>query len=308
MPEFDNYRLCGGTFFTLLLMGRKDRTDARGHLKGMGDGLSDSEVLIGLASIINSNPDAGFHHIVDSFQSTTSAYKACKNNGGNYLPFKDDQAIIAFDERVKNHYFEALTQMASFVDSFLEYKTSTKKDVNLVAECLKLLDADKLIEDHHVFYASPNGSTLTKAELLNGTSPICFQSFLLGVFHYAIVKRRDNTIGKLTYEVLCPPARTSGSIRTYSYPFGHGHPKTINLMYFDSPSKTEALDDEQVEPDEESSTTSSPNPTLQIDEDDNPPGKERNKPEINQMMFIQNGNNNVQIGYIENYDGRKSKL
>jgi hypothetical protein len=43
-----NPRLCGGTFFVLVLQALKQRVKARQHYNGERDGLSDPEVLIGL--------------------------------------------------------------------------------------------------------------------------------------------------------------------------------------------------------------------------------------------------------------------
>lgn len=46
-------RLCGGTFFTLVLQALRQRMNAREHYDGDSDGLSDPEVLVGLIKVIN---------------------------------------------------------------------------------------------------------------------------------------------------------------------------------------------------------------------------------------------------------------
>lgn len=47
--SIDDYpRLCGGTFFTLVLQALRQRMKAREHYAGDSDGLSDSEVMVGL--------------------------------------------------------------------------------------------------------------------------------------------------------------------------------------------------------------------------------------------------------------------
>ena len=46
-------RLCGGTFFTLVLQALRQRMKAREHYSGDSDGLSDPEVLVGLIKVIN---------------------------------------------------------------------------------------------------------------------------------------------------------------------------------------------------------------------------------------------------------------
>lgn len=52
MTNRENIRLCGGTFFTLLLEDRKPRAGVREHYAGEKDGLSEPEVLIGLSKVL----------------------------------------------------------------------------------------------------------------------------------------------------------------------------------------------------------------------------------------------------------------
>ena len=44
-------RLCGGTFFTLLLQALKQRKKARQHIAGEHDNLSEVDVLLGLIRV-----------------------------------------------------------------------------------------------------------------------------------------------------------------------------------------------------------------------------------------------------------------
>ena len=52
MTNRENIRLCGGTFFALLLEDRKPRVGVREHYAGEKDGLSEPEVLIGLSKVL----------------------------------------------------------------------------------------------------------------------------------------------------------------------------------------------------------------------------------------------------------------
>ena len=49
--SYDYPRLCGGTYFTLLLQALKQRTNARGRVASERDGLSNPEVLSGLIRV-----------------------------------------------------------------------------------------------------------------------------------------------------------------------------------------------------------------------------------------------------------------
>ena len=87
-------RLCGGTFFTLVLQALRQRMKAREHYSGDSDGLSDPEVLVGLIRVINPDyADPG----KENLKGTANNYKACKISNSTYLLFDDEQAISAFD-------------------------------------------------------------------------------------------------------------------------------------------------------------------------------------------------------------------
>lgn len=93
-------RLCGGTFFTLVLQALKQRMKAREHYKGESDGLTDPDVLMGLIRVIN--PD--FVEPMASLKGKTNDYKSCTVSTGTYLPFGDTAVIDAFDKRVRTSY------------------------------------------------------------------------------------------------------------------------------------------------------------------------------------------------------------
>ena len=81
MTIHDYPRLCGGTFFTLVLQDLRQRMKAREHYKGDRDGLTDPEVLMGLIKVIN--PD---YQEIDRNLLKTKAndYKTCKTSTGTY--------------------------------------------------------------------------------------------------------------------------------------------------------------------------------------------------------------------------------
>ena len=88
MTTYEYPRLCGGTFFTLVLQARRQRMKAREHYSGDSDGLSDPEVLVGLIKVINPDYiDPG----KENLKSTVNNYKACKTSNSTYLPFDDEQ-------------------------------------------------------------------------------------------------------------------------------------------------------------------------------------------------------------------------
>lgn len=132
MTKNENLRLCGGTFFTLLLEARKQLLGANEHYAGKKDGLTEYETLIGLARVIRSDLATPMPTEIKTIQGNASEYKKCKNAGGGYFPFGDKTALRVFDERVKNEYVDTLRKMCRFVEDFIDAGGDIKKDELLV--------------------------------------------------------------------------------------------------------------------------------------------------------------------------------
>lgn len=192
MNETEKQRLCGGTFFTLLLQARKPRTGVREHYMGTADGLSEPKMLVALAKVMTPDMQDPLESMMKTIKGNVFDYKTCKNAGGTYLPFGDAVARTAFDKRVKNDYETALTAMTEFVDGFIDIDSSTKKDERLVRALAELIYLDDSIVADQPFYVNENGTEISKSELLAETE-ICLQSFLLGVWHFAVLRKEGNT-------------------------------------------------------------------------------------------------------------------
>lgn len=198
-----NYpRLSGGTFFILVLQALRQRMKAREHYRGESDGLKDPNVLIGLIKVIN--PDY-VEPTGNALKTKTNDFKSCKLSKGEYLPFGNTAEVEEFDNRVQNNYGSALREMLFFVDQFLETGTAANKDVRLVKALIELIQADDSIAPDEEFFIAENGDKIKKAALGDLTN-ICLPAFLLGVWHYVVVNRKDNKVGQDTYNEWCPPA------------------------------------------------------------------------------------------------------
>ena len=279
-------RLCGATFFTLVLQALRQRMKAREHYSGDSDGLSDPEVLVGLIKVINPDySDPG----KENLKGTVNNYKACKTSTSAYLPFDDDQVISAFDTTVRTDYQTALNGMIGFVNGFLDLGESVHKDANLVRALIDLIQQDQTIKAGDEFYVGPNGEKKKKAAL-GDLKEVCLPSFLLGVWHYIVVNRKDNSVGKKTYDVWCPSA--GGGQRKYTAHMGEGILEGLTISYADVVEKAET-DAEPVE-------------TVIIEDASEQPVQQTvNNPFV--FNFNQYGNNGTQIGHVENYYGGKKK-
>ena len=214
MKESTCPRLCGGTFFTLVLQGLKQRTKAREHYRGERDGLSDPEVLVGLIRVINPDYIAPELNII---KSKTNEYKSCSTSTGKYFPFGNTAEISEFARRIQTNYLSALEAMTEFVCKFLEINTASRRDIRLAAALIELVIDDDSIEPDEEFFVVEDGSRIKKATF-SDLNEVCLPALLLGIWHYAVTKRKDNKVGKQTYDNWCPPA--GGGPRTYQGDIG----------------------------------------------------------------------------------------
>ena len=209
MEEYKYPRLCGGTFFTLVLQGLKQRIKAREHYRNERDGLSDPEVLVGLIRVIN--PDYASPEL-SALKTKTNEYKSCKLSKGAYLPFGDTIELSEFAQRVQSNYAEPLRCMTKFATDFLEIGAASRRDYWLAAALIELVLEDKSIDPEEEFFAAKDGSKIKKAAF-SDLREVCFPALLLGVWHYAVTKRKNNKLGAPTYNTWCPS--TGGGPRMY---------------------------------------------------------------------------------------------
>ena len=289
-------RLCGGTVFTLILEARQQRYGVREHFAGDSDGLSEMDTLIGLAQVMVPDLKRPAKTREDTVQGNTTEFKICKTAGGKgYYPFSNRQSKMAFDDRVKGYYAEALKAMCDFVKNFIWVKGSDKQDVNLVKALLDLIERDDSINNSQVFYIMPDGKPVTKQRIdqIDGED-VCLESFLLGVWHYAIMRREGNTIGKATMNEWCPSK--GGAPREYEGHMGENLSRNIRLTYLgdvevpDQDEEIEHIEAEVVE------GTKDPEPEPQPQT----VNQSVNNPVVINITMNQSGNGR-QYGYIADY-------
>ena len=295
MKKRDNLRLCGGAFFLLLLEARKQRLSAKEYYAGCTDGLSELNTLIGLAKILVPDLEEPFSSMKNTLQGNVHEFKACKSNGGQYFCFADPAARSSFDSVVKENYQVALHRMQAFVHSFLEVSGSMKKDERLVRALVDLIDCDDSIADETLFFINEDGSASTKRELLN-TSDICLESFLLGIWHFAILRPEGNDIGRGTFDILCPPK--GGGKRSYEGHLGENLSLNFNLVVLGvsvgdaDPTTDDNIDFEVVDEDKQWND-------VQIVADENAFKGSQQQTIYNPTIFQQQGNHNVQIAHVD---------
>jgi hypothetical protein len=128
--------------------------------------------------------------------------------------------------------------MQGFVNDFIAVDSNTKKDILLVKRLLELIECDKSINDSDEFYISQDGKPILKSEL-RSISDICLPAFLLGIWHFIIQNRKDNSIGAATIDSWHEPQRskskTGGATREFISDIGEKIAHKINFVDIDEP-------------------------------------------------------------------------
>lgn len=289
MTNIEYPRLCGGTFMTLVIQALQQRKKAREHYKGESDKLNDPDVLVGLIKVINSDyVDPGKMVL----KTKANDYKSCKLAYGQYLPFNDKNAIDIFDDRVRNDYLSARKDMTDFVQDFIEVGTKLKKDERLVKALIDLIQQDKSIDEDVEFFITEDGKTVCKEHFCD-LKAVCLPSFLLGVWYFVVTERKNNKIGEDTYNEWCP--ENGGGPREYAGNMGKSITTDIKVYMPEIVEKAENIEAEVVEEDAKAGSFSKDEAQAK-GSGTVPPMQQINNP----FTFIQNGNNNTQIGYIAN--------
>ncbi|MGN8763796.1 hypothetical protein [Hornefia butyriciproducens] len=291
MTNIEYPRLCGGTFMTLVIQALLQRKKAREHYKGESDKLNDPDVLVGLITVINPDYEDPGKAVL---KTKANDYKSCKLSKGQYLPFGDKLAIEVFDQRVRDNYLVARNDMCIFVDSFIETGTKLQKDVRLVKALIDLIEQDESIDDSVEFMVGENGDAVRKDQLRN-LKRVCLPSFLLGIWHFIVINRKNNKVGQLTYDTWCP--ENGGGTREYEGTMGDGISIEFDVYTLEPEDETEDTEQEAevVEDQPERNNQDNQNDHRETS------GTGPNLQQINNpFTFIQNGDNNTQIGYIAN--------
>ena len=291
MTNIEYPRLCGGTFMTLVIQALLQRKKAREHYKGESDKLNDPDVLVGLITVINPDYEDPGKAVL---KTKANDYKSCKLSKGQYLPFGDKLAIEVFDQRVQTDYLAARNDMCIFVDSFIETGTKLQKDVRLVKALIDLIEQDESIDDSVEFMVGENGDAVRKDQLRN-LKRICLPSFLLGIWHFIVINRKNNKVGQLTYDTWCP--ENGGGTREYEGTMGDSISTEFDVYTLEPEDETEDTEKEAevVEDQPEQNNQDNQNDHRETS------GTGPNLQQINNpFTFIQNGDNNTQIGYIAN--------
>lgn len=226
MAQTVDYKLCGGTFFTLLSSARKPLLTKEQNYSGQASGLTEPEMLLDLARVVVPELREPMTSELRTLKDNTRKFKACINWGGGTFCFGDIAVNTSFDERVRKQYSDVLTAMSAFIDKYLDICTSTKKDEYLIKALVEVISNDDGIAHDQPFYVCEDGSVMTRDEI-SRVEEVCVPSFLLGVWHFVLTGIDNNKIGAATYNIWCPPKGRAE--RIYTAAIGEHSSRNISL-------------------------------------------------------------------------------
>ena len=177
----ERYRLCGGTFFTLLLQARKAPKKAAHFC---------------LRDLLLTYDEGVKYTDENSFRTITSRFKTCEPGfRSDYIKLGSKFTFKTFEEKVKKDYDFELGGFTVFAETYLDYGSH---GTWLVRALLELIEKDDTISDNTKFYVKPGFHPAYKYELKE-EKHFNFYSFLFGVWYYICQNCEDNGVGNLTY-------------------------------------------------------------------------------------------------------------
>lgn len=177
-------RLCGGTFFTMLL---KARTNTR-----------KSQIFL-FKDLMKLYDPSVSGVLLDSFKTPASQFKNCNQvYSCDYIKLGDATTKRAFENRFTTDYEGILLETEKMCKDYLTKGSSSKSEI-FIKDVLTLISKDDSIGDDEEFFIEYDGTAVCKKSFPE-LETLYFPSVVIGVWHYICTKRTDNSVGTKTIE------------------------------------------------------------------------------------------------------------
>lgn len=266
--------LCGGTFFTQLLLSRKQTVSQRQRTQGETDVFHNEDVLFALLQIVQ--PDA-IKPTGNSFETYTSNFKKCDGSIGEDLKFENECVRAAFAKRMTDDYSSVVNEISGFCADYIDTRETPQNHEKLVKRLIEVIRDDETISDDDLFQIGKNGYKVNKKSLEKVTE-VSLPDFLLSVWAFIALNRNDNSVGSNTIIAWSDPNTKGRYVGNDGTSIEQAI--TVNIPAAEAMPKGEpcpAYEDVYEEPNVAGATTQTVN---------------------NPVVFNQYGNNNVQIGSV----------
>lgn len=287
MPDSRAPYLCGGVVFSLIMQTVPLSATPKEHLQGMKDDHSAPIVMSDLVYAVTGSYGG-------TIGKDVSQYRNCESEGSINVPFNHATTITSFDDRVRRSYALALNMIREFVTWHI---VPAKYDL-LAKMLLEIVEYDDAILESDELLVLTNGQPVTKVAIRKECN-FHIDSLLLGVLHYALVRRcGKNGLGIPTLDLF---SEKKGQKRIFNGRAGLGITRYINAALSDATpddcaqgnsaqNEKEAPQAEQVEHEAQDSTEA------EVIQDEYVPRREYSHGTGAQINIIRHQTNVVQTG------------
>ncbi|MEE5994293.1 MAG: hypothetical protein V3G42_13830 [Oscillospiraceae bacterium] len=204
--------LCGGTFMTQILRFVDEQFSPNEHLQEKKDIFPECEIFRRLISVFQlrefQKDSQKSRKPKSTLRTYASEFKNCKNSLGTFTKLNDFDMRKEFDKNVRRLNGKALEMMNEFIQDALSEAEDENKYKKLVRSLLGIIMNDDEISQEDLFYINGDETAVAKKELPT-ISVFYIAPFLLGVWHYIVMKRFDkNELGQATYKEWYPTKDT----------------------------------------------------------------------------------------------------
>lgn len=232
VKENEKPRLCGGTFFALLLEAKVEEMSQREHRKGHRDKRVIPNLMSKLLWVMTGNEVNLTDKALETFESNVNKYRLCKIDGGAHVPLKrTDAEVKAFDRLIRDDYATVLCRMDEFLQNILDFREDIRKPENLVKALMDTVFQDRNC-DNKDFFVLEDGGSIRGIEVTT-MKIVCLPAFILGMWHAALMIPDRNSEGEATINEWCPS--TGGGHRVYSGSMGENWPEKIEIKGLNPP-------------------------------------------------------------------------
>lgn len=188
MKAEQHFRLCGGTFFNLLLQANDNCSESQDVRFRDFLGIIDPPVLTEVSK----------GEAYDKLHTYASKFRNCKQvpTNGKYIKLGNEKVCQVFRDELKQDASAPINRVVQFADSYIPKGSR----LWLVRCLLELIESDTSISDNAMFYIKPGFAPSYKVDFLREDIEIDFYDFLLGIWFYVYQNCKDNTVGEKTIQ------------------------------------------------------------------------------------------------------------
>ena len=189
------FRLCGGTYLTLISAVMRNDANREISLGGTRYSLSDTGIATALMRIMNSQYKVAYP---GSFKVALSRFKNCRTTHELAVPVNESIYADALHSRILSDFKEVQAEMNQLIHAFLQFESS-KQMTWLASMLIDTIASDRFIPAEAICCYSCSGQAITKRDLIQSRE-VFLPGLLIGALDYISLHVDDNSVGQETLD------------------------------------------------------------------------------------------------------------